>query len=51
VTHDLLGLNPGKPPKFVKEYADLRQQMLSAVSRFKQEVETGGFPAERYWYK
>jgi 3-methyl-2-oxobutanoate hydroxymethyltransferase len=51
VTPDMLGLNPGKPPKFVKEYAQLRQRVTEAANRFKQEVESGEFPSEDYWYK
>jgi len=51
VTHDLLGLTPGKPPKFVKPYAKLRKQIVEAVKQYKQEVETNQFPSEEYWYK
>ncbi len=51
VTHDLLGLNPGKPPKFVREYAQLRQQITDAIDHFKHDVELGEFPSEEYWYK
>ncbi len=51
VTNDLLGLNPGKPPRFVKEYTNLRKQITDAAVKFKQEVKEGGFPAEEHWYK
>ncbi len=51
VTHDLLGLLDTRPPKFVKRYANLRETSLQAVQQFKQEVETGDFPSQEYWYK
>ncbi len=51
VTTDLLGQNPGKAPKFVKEYTNLQKQILSAVGEFKHEVEAGEFPSKEYWYE
>lgn len=51
VITDLLGQNPGKPPKFVKEYAHIKQQITDAAVKFKQEVEAGEFPAEEHCYK
>ena len=44
VLHDMLGLNDRKVPKFVKKYADLSEQVLTAVRLYKEEVESGKFP-------
>ena len=44
VTHDMLGLNDRKIPKFVKRYADLGQQALAAVKTFRDDVGSGRFP-------
>jgi 3-methyl-2-oxobutanoate hydroxymethyltransferase len=45
VTNDLLGLTSGYVPKFVKQYADLRGVITAAVSRYREEVQSGAFPA------
>jgi 3-methyl-2-oxobutanoate hydroxymethyltransferase len=50
VVHDLLGLGFGKPPKFVKRYADLRGQIDRAVTAFREEVESGAYPDEAHSY-
>lgn len=46
VLHDMLGLNERKVPRFVKQYADLSEQILQAVRQYKEEVEQGLFPDE-----
>jgi 3-methyl-2-oxobutanoate hydroxymethyltransferase len=51
VTNDLLGLNFGTSPKFVKKYAELKSQIIAAASKFREEVTAGEFPSEEYWYK
>jgi 3-methyl-2-oxobutanoate hydroxymethyltransferase len=51
VLHDLLGLFDRFTPKFVKKYADLKAQALSAVKQYKQEVETGSFPSSEHSFK
>jgi 3-methyl-2-oxobutanoate hydroxymethyltransferase len=50
VITDLLGLGQGPYPKFVKPYADLREVITRAVSRFAEEVETGNFPDRDHSY-
>jgi 3-methyl-2-oxobutanoate hydroxymethyltransferase len=50
VITDLLGLGHGPYPKFVKRYADLREVITRAVSRFAEEVETGNFPDRDHSY-
>lgn len=48
VIHDLLGLNAGHVPKFVKRYADLAAEMKQAVSRYVAEVRDGSFPGPEH---
>lgn len=50
VINDLLGMSPGKGPKFVKPYANLRQSITDAVRTFRSEVESGQFPDEEHSY-
>ncbi len=44
VLNDLLGLTVGRVPRHVKVYADLKQQVTEAVTRYCQEVREGTFP-------
>lgn len=44
VLHDLLGLNEGFAPKFLKRYAELGGAVREAVGRFGQEVRSGAYP-------
>lgn len=41
---DLLGLNPGFRPKFLKVYAELHAQATAAVREYVDDVRTGRFP-------
>ncbi|HZI39952.1 MAG TPA: 3-methyl-2-oxobutanoate hydroxymethyltransferase [Acidimicrobiia bacterium] len=50
VFHDLLGLNPGRPPKFVRRYADLRGDAITAVAAFADDVRSGRYPSEAETY-
>jgi 3-methyl-2-oxobutanoate hydroxymethyltransferase len=45
---DMLGLTGGRVPKFVKQYADLREVMGGAVKAFAEDVVGGTFPAEEH---
>ena len=47
VLHDLLGVYPGRAPRFAKQYADLRSQMLTAVGEYAADVRDRRFPARR----
>ena len=51
VIHDVLGLFDRFTPKFVKKYANLKDQALKAVKEYKQEVESGKFPSEEHSFK
>jgi 3-methyl-2-oxobutanoate hydroxymethyltransferase len=50
VFHDLLGLGHGKPPKFVRRYADLADAATKAVAAWADDVRTGAFPSEAETY-
>lgn len=50
VITDLLGLGGGRYPKFVKTYANLREEIGRAARAFADEVETGTFPDEDHSY-
>ena len=45
VYHDLLGLERRLAPKFVRRYADLDTEAVSAVGRFADDVRSGAFPS------
>ncbi len=44
VMHDLLGLNEGQVPSFVKRYANLADDVRRAFSDYVREVAAGAFP-------
>ena len=46
VIHDILGLYDRFVPKFVKQYAQLAQDITQALTRYKAEVEAGTFPSQ-----
>ncbi|MHC4392657.1 MAG: 3-methyl-2-oxobutanoate hydroxymethyltransferase [Planctomycetota bacterium] len=50
VFHDLLGLTRGRAPRFVKRYADLGDRAVEALTRFREEVRGGVFPAAEHGY-
>ncbi|WP_328428202.1 3-methyl-2-oxobutanoate hydroxymethyltransferase [Streptomyces sp. NBC_00443] len=45
---DMLGLTGGRVPKFVKQYADLREVMGNAAKAFADDVVGGTFPLEEH---
>lgn len=51
VFHDVLGLFDEFVPKFVKQYANLRQPMLDAFKAYIAEVEAGAFPTPAHSFK
>jgi 3-methyl-2-oxobutanoate hydroxymethyltransferase len=51
VFHDLLGLNGGHQPKFVRRYAELGADATAAVARFADDVRTGRYPGEEESYR
>jgi 3-methyl-2-oxobutanoate hydroxymethyltransferase len=48
VLHDLLGLLGEFRPKFVKQYANLRGEVETAVQRYIEEVQAGVFPDDSH---
>lgn len=50
VAHDMLGLFKEMSPRFLKVYADLQQVTVTAVTQFREEVESGQFPTDQYSY-
>ena len=50
VYHDLLGLFDKFQPKFVKQYANIGEQILRALDQYRQEVTEKTFPAESHTF-
>lgn len=50
VLHDLLGLNFGNLPRFVKKYAELRETMTDAIQNWARDVKTGEYPSDEQSY-
>jgi len=50
VIHDLLGLFERFVPKFVKQYAQIGKEIVSALSQFDAEVKSRKFPDEEHSY-
>ncbi len=47
---DWAGLTAGRIPKFVKQYANLRQVLTDAALAFKADVESGAYPDDAHSY-
>src|SRR3954467_6034630 len=50
VYHDLLGIHDAFKPKFVKRYAELRGEMVDAVTAYAEEVRNRAFPGPEHAY-
>ncbi|GLY55122.1 3-methyl-2-oxobutanoate hydroxymethyltransferase [Lentzea sp. NBRC 102530] len=50
VWQDMMGLNRGKAPRFVKRYADIGNTMLQAASEFANEVRGQQFPGPEHTF-
>ncbi|OUQ54859.1 3-methyl-2-oxobutanoate hydroxymethyltransferase [Alistipes sp. An116] len=50
VIHDMLGINKGFSPRFLRRYADLHTVMTEAVGRYVQDVKSCDFPNEKEQY-
>ena len=50
VMHDMLGINKGFSPKFLRRYADLSSVINEAVSHYIDDVKTSDFPNENEQY-
>jgi 3-methyl-2-oxobutanoate hydroxymethyltransferase len=50
VWHDLLGINEGRAPKFVKRFASVAKEIRKGVEAFAAEVRAGSYPGEEHTY-
>lgn len=50
VLHDMLGLSFGKQARFVRPYANLRDVITDAVSRYADDVRNGTYPSQAESY-
>ncbi len=50
VMHDMLGINKGFSPRFLRRYADLSTIINDAVARYIDDVKTSDFPNEKEQY-
>ena len=50
VLHDMLGIYPGKTPKFAKNFMSGGQSIQSAVEVYVQAVKSGDFPAAEHTF-
>lgn len=50
VMHDMLGINKGFSPRFLRRYADLATIINDAVAHYIDDVKTGDFPNEKEQY-
>jgi 3-methyl-2-oxobutanoate hydroxymethyltransferase len=51
VLHDMLGLNEGFAPKFLKHYAELGASVRAAVRDYAGEVRTGRYPGPEHSFE
>ena len=51
VLHDMAGLTAGRVPRFVKQYAQVGEQLAQAARQFRDEVRDGAFPAAEHSYQ
>ncbi|HKP20628.1 MAG TPA: 3-methyl-2-oxobutanoate hydroxymethyltransferase [Thermoleophilaceae bacterium] len=50
VFHDLLGIYAGHVARFVKRYADVRDEMIKGVTAYTEDVRARRFPEEEHGY-
>ena len=48
--HDMLGINQGFSPKFLRRYADLATEIKNAVGNYINDVKSGDFPNDSEHY-
>ena len=44
VLHDLIGLSFGRLPRFVRQYANIREVMTEAITKWTEDVKSGNYP-------
>lgn len=50
VMHDMLGINNEFSPRFLRKYANLYEEMISAVGNYIEDVKSGDFPNQEEQY-
>ena len=50
VSHDMLGLNKGFSPRFLRRYANLYETILNASQQYIRDVKSSDFPNEQEQY-
>lgn len=50
VMHDMLGINQGFSPRFLRRYANLAEDITHAVQEYIEDVKRGDFPNEKEQY-
>jgi 3-methyl-2-oxobutanoate hydroxymethyltransferase len=50
VIHDMLGITPGKRPKFSKDFLAGRDSVAAAISAYVDDVRSGAFPAPEHCF-
>ena len=51
VWQDMAGLRGGRAPRFVKKYANLREDLADAAKAYAAEVASGAFPAAEHSFE
>lgn len=50
VLHDLVGMTFGRQPRFVRQYANIREVMTEAIQNWTSDVKSGNYPDEKESY-
>ncbi|MDQ6785665.1 MAG: 3-methyl-2-oxobutanoate hydroxymethyltransferase [Acidobacteriota bacterium] len=50
VLHDLVGLSFGRLPRFVRQYANIREVMTDAITNWMEDVKNGNYPSDKESY-
>src|SRR6476661_3742570 len=50
VLHDLIGMTFGRQPRFVRQYANLREVMTDAIQAWTRDVKSGAYPNDQESY-
>lgn len=50
VLHDLVGMTFGRQPRFVRQYANLREVMTNAIQSWSADVKSGAYPNDQESY-
>ncbi len=50
VLHDLVGMTFGRQPRFVRQYASIRDVMTGAIQNWTNDVKSGEYPNEKESY-